>query len=379
MTTGPGDSEECRRLLEGMLGPASPTASDLAALGRTGEAALDEALRGFVTEHAAAALPLLTALTGETVASGLRRAARRALYRLSRRGVTPPAPAPASPVVARRPERAARAWLSGIDGTGTRATWIVFETAYGGTELCSLLLADSVGVADVAGGEISKRRLATELAELRASQKLPWVETDPERVLGLVAEALALHRRLGTSPPAAFARWQSKFADVAVPPPPPLAAEPDPALVARAAELFELPEIAGWYIDPASIQSDALDLLQARESRLVVPDQVKAEREEAVITRALERELDADARTRWARRLAEMALIFDATDRPEPARLAREAGGALVDPARAITGQPFARALVTRGLEVAGEIASGRVGSAEASRTPADPRRASPA
>src|SRR5439155_633907 len=90
----------------------------------------------------------------------------------SRRGGTgtpPPAPAP-RPVVERAAERATRAWASGVDGSGSRALWILFEGGFGGAALCSLIVNDTAGMLEVAGGEITKRRLEAELAALRSSQ-----------------------------------------------------------------------------------------------------------------------------------------------------------------------------------------------------------------
>src|SRR5439155_1196568 len=84
---------------------------------------------------------------------------------------------------------------------------------------------------------------------------------------------------------------------------------------------------AGWFLDPEAVQADAVDLLAARESRLVVSDQTKAEREDAIVGRVISRELGPEARRRWARRLAEMALVFDATERADTGGLARAAAG----------------------------------------------------
>src|SRR2546422_3099291 len=181
------------------------------------------------------------------------------LYRLSHHGHPPPSAPPPAPIVQRRAPRAVRAWLSGIDGSGSRAAWILFEGPYGGGALCSLILNDVVGITEVAGGEITKRRLEAELASLRAAQKLPWVETEPARAVGLVAEGLQIHRERGTSPPSEFGRWQPFFAEVTASEPPvvPVA---DPLLLARSAELLGLPEMAGWFLDPEAVQSDALDI-----------------------------------------------------------------------------------------------------------------------
>src|SRR2546428_775863 len=239
-----------------------------------------------------------------------------------RRRPRPALPAAPRPVVERAPERAARAWVSGVDGSGSRALWILFEGGFGSAALCSLIVNDAAGVLEVAGGGITNRRLEAELTALRSSQKLPWVECDPARTLGLVAEALALHRAQGTAPPDAFARWSRLFDGADLPAPPALPAA-DPALVERSAALAELPEMAGWFLDPEAVQADAVELLAARASRLVVSDQVKADREDAIVGRVIERELGPEARRRWARRLAEMALVFDATGRADLCPLAR--------------------------------------------------------
>ena len=328
---------------------------------------LDTTLRAVAAEHGAAALPLLTALASEHAGRQVRRVARRALYRLAQRGVTPAAARGTRPVVARRQEQASRAWLSGVDGSGSRAVWIVFEGGFGGASLCSLIINDVTGIVEVAGGPVTKKRLAVELAGLRASQKLPWVESDPARAVGLVVEARAVHRARAAAVPPAFARWQRLFESAAPPTPLPEAA-PEPALTARAAELLDLPELAGWFVDPEAAQSDALELLEARASRLVVSEHIKAERESAIVTRVVEREFPAEARQRWARRLREMMLIFEATGRADIAAVAAAVATALVA-TRDVAHEPFALMLARRGLEYAGEVAAGRVKAADVRRT----------
>jgi hypothetical protein len=360
------DPTAARQALDAAL--ENPARLDVAPLTALAPDALDDTLRAFADAHGAAALVVLESLTAPRLDRGLRRAARLAVYRLAQRGVTAPAKPAPRPVVERRVESAARAWISGIDGSGSRAVWMVFDGAQGGQALCSLIVNDEVGILDAAGGEISKKRLEAELASLRASQKLPWIEVEPSRALALVGEAVALHRARGTSPPAAFGRWERLF--TATPPAPLPSLTPDAAQLEHSAALLELPELAGWFLDPESVQTDAVDLLQARESKLVVSDQIKAEREDAIVTRVVERELTAAARQRWARRLIEMAFVFRATERPEPAAVSEAAAAALADESRAVTHQPFARALARRGLDYASEVALGRIPAAEVSRKP---------
>jgi hypothetical protein len=187
-----------------------------------------------------------------------------------------------------------------------------------------------------------------------------------------VGEALALHARMGTDPPAEFSRWRPLFAEAPARPADdePIAGETDPHLLDRSVELLELPELAGWFVDPGGIHEDTLALLQARESRLVLSDRTKADRETAIVDAVIDKQFTPEARRRWARRLAEMALIFRSTDREETARLAAGVAAALADDRRIARHIPFVRTLAMRGLEMGAQVALGRAQLAEVSRAP---------
>ena len=107
-----------------------------------------------------------------------------------------------------------------------------------------------------------------------------------------------------------------------------------------------------------------------KNSRLVVSDRVKAEREAAIVDRATEKAVAGPARGRWARPLGETARLFQATAPGEPAALAR-AAAARRDEAPPAESLPLVRATAARGLELGGEVALGRVKAAEVSRAPA--------
>jgi hypothetical protein len=385
--SAPGDeAAACLAALEAALAGRG----ELPALAPVSPAALDEALRALAKRHGAAALPLLERLAGAAPDKAHRREVRRALYRLDQSGLRPPraaAPAPARPVVTRAAEQPVRAWLSGIDGSGSRAAWILFEGGLGGgLRLCSLILNDEAGIMDAAGGPIARKRLEAELRGLREGQKLPWVEVDGRRACALVADALALHERLGTVPPPEFARWRKLMGEVQpkasrantpeklpadTPPTAAPALAPDTSVLEHSATLLDLPELMGWFIDPTRVQHEALALLQVRESRLVVSDQIKAEREASIVDGVVEAQLPDAARRRWAARLREMAEIFRMTGRVDQAAMAEQTGTALADTARPATSIPFARALAARGIEMASEVALGRTRLADVSRAPA--------
>jgi len=163
MSGSAGDVEAaCLDALERALAEGNPVE-----LADCPPAALDAALRELIRRRGESAGPLLRSLAERSPAKALRKAARLAIYRLEQSGVRLPAlVAPASPpLIARRAERAVRSWLSGIDGSGSRAVWILFEGGLGGgLLLCSLLLNDETGILEVAGGPITRRRLEREQA-----------------------------------------------------------------------------------------------------------------------------------------------------------------------------------------------------------------------
>jgi hypothetical protein len=65
-----------------------------------------------------------------------------------------------------------------------------------------------------------------------------------------------------------------------------------------------------------------------------------------------------------------MAWIFSVTDRPEQAAIASAAAAAFAESDAAPLRHPLARVLAQRALELAGEVAAGRLRAADVSRKP---------
>ena len=395
--------------LEALVGEEPAPDAVAAALSTIPAAELPATLRLLARTHKQAAVPLLTRCLAQYLAgrpewavaaaealgtvavptaaealAGLERAqppkavrtaARRGLYRLRLAGVVPVAP-PAPPLAGRRRPEPRQAWASAIDGTGSRGCWLLLEGGLGERTLLSAAINDAAGFLDVAGGPVSKKRLDERLAAIRAESPLPWVEVPAAWALHLFAEARRRHAEAGTEPPPELARWQQVLADApaATPPIYDVVPAPDvavqPQLVDASAPLLELPELAGWFLDPPSVQTEALELLQARESRLVLSDQVKAERESALIDRVVEAHFDPAGRGRWRARLEEQAFVLHVTGRPAEARQAVAVALALADPVQPARRIAFVRALVERSLGVAGEVALGRLPADQVRRVP---------
>lgn len=343
------------------------------------------AAAALATVKAPEAAALLAAVEARAVDKAVRTALRRALYRLRQAGVTPPeAPRPSRPARARPVP--SRAWASAIDGTGTRGVWLLLEGALGERTLLSAVVSDAAGVLDAASGPIAKRRLDERLLALQAESPLKWVEVPASWAARVLLEAARRHDARGTPLPGDLRRWVDGLGEPDPAERPPVYARlapetiaADPTLLDRSAELLALPELAGWFLDPPALQSDALELLQARETRLVVSDQTKAERVAALVDRVIDGHFDAEARERWQHRLEETAFVLVETGRAAEASVALAAALALADAARPARHVPFVRALVEKSLEIAGEVTLGRIRADEVSRLPRGreaPRRA---
>jgi hypothetical protein len=366
---------------------------------------LDAALRWLAREHRAAALPILRrcltgrpdqaiaaaqalgtlplpeaaealeAAEGSAPTKAVRTAARRARYRLRQAGIDRPAPAPAP---AARRVGLDEAWVSAVDGTGGRGLWLTLTGPYGERSLLAAVLSDETGLVDFSSGAIAKKRVEERLRALRAESPLPWVTVPARWAWATLVAAAERSRGRGSPVPAELTRWIAQLGAPAAEPSPiharlPAVAAEDPTLLERSASLLALPELMGWFLDPASVSSESLEWLQARESRLVVSDQIKVERLAALVDRIIEARFDAPTRRLWRDRLEEQAYVLLVLGRATEAAIAVAVARALADGSDTLRRVPFLRALVERSLEIAGEVATGRLSAETASRAPRAP------
>ncbi len=388
--------------LDALVGGEPADEAVEAALATIPAGELEAALRWLARQHGAAALPILRrcltdrperavaaaqalgalplpeaadaleAAEIRAATKAVRTAARRALYRLRQAGVDrrPAAPPPAAPRVG-----LGEAWVSAVDGTGGRGLWLTLAGPYGERTLLAAMLSDETGLIDFSSGAIPKKRVEERLHAMRAESPLPWVAVPARWAWATLVAAAERASASGGTVPAELGQWIERLGTPAAEPAPiharlPAAAAGDPALLERSAALLALPELTGWFLDPASVSSESLEWLQARESRLVVSDQIKAERLAALVDGIIETRFDAPARHLWQGRLEDQAYVLLALGRATEAASAVAVARALADPGDDLRRIPFLRALVERSLEVAGEVATGRLSAEAASRAP---------
>jgi len=301
----------------------------------------------------------LLAAANDTSHGALRREVRRALYRLRQAGIVPPAQ-----TTPREPRAAARAdtpsetegWLSHVDGSGDQLVWI---TKPAGRALFSVSarINDRDGLWELAAVETSKRQFRAQRDGLRDRHGLRLVPVDWRHADALIAAA---HARSAPKSGPSYPRLRTRFTtDPCVPLEPPIYRQiPRDAvateLVDVSADLLDAPELRSWLPAPSVLEPYAREILDSRDSPLVLSHHQQGDRLRSIIDRAVRDVYPAEV---FAPRLEAMAFYFWQTGRERHARIALAATHALVvgTPAHAV---PLLSALLRQGLSPVYETAN---------------------
>lgn len=353
-----------RRLLEAGLDADAPSRA-LAALAPAWgtDADLAEAVvRVLAESDDPGAGDALSALVERTRQRELRREIKRALYRLTQRGVwNPPeaaAPPPTSQLVGSADEEP-QGWLSPIDPTGTRLLWLARRAGDGVASL-SAIASEEGGLREIHAGQTTRKALREAQRDLSARSGISLVETPWAHVHRLIREAYDA------------ASDRSRFGDVPgklrtlVPQPPESPPHPVDALLDRAeigadesalaesARALEEPELRAWLLPFDWVEAAAARVREAGSSSLVVlsPAQQRERLAEAFSKEALSLLEDEARRARFAARLEETAYLLARRGRRETARNALAAAIATRG-GRSITEVPLLAELARRSLGLA--------------------------
>ncbi|RKH72342.1 hypothetical protein [Corallococcus aberystwythensis] len=304
------DVEQARKLA-GDVGSASAASVE----------ALPEALAGAVLEAAVLAghVALPETLSASPV-KPLAKAAKKALYRLRSRGVTPPeAPKPAPPAPAPETLPTLVTLVSSAGQYGLLLTRVV----RGGVELLQVIASDEQGVLELNRTEQSRGDIRRILKH--GLQNGFGMEVSREEGARLLAEAAALNLRTRTPFPPDLEAALRHHGVQPVHEPEPLPS-PEPDDVRRALEgdqLHATPELAEWMPPDAEVRALMEQVQALASSPLALSG---AQRQEQVRQRVLDAArafFTPEVRQRYARRLWRMAAFFDATGRALQADIAR--------------------------------------------------------
>ncbi len=327
----------------------APPAARLAELASGPDAAaLIEALGAIPTAAAAAAL---AALAEHGADRGLRKAARRALYGLRRRGVVPPARASSAAI---RPVPApVEGLVSAFDGRGDRLVWLLRPLRDGGTLLVAARLNEPGGLEQLDVAEVSRKEVRAARRALAEGAGLRLVAADWRVLDALLVEgderAAAAGRgrayarartRLTAEPPAAPAEPVS--ARVRVP-----EGEEAERLVDGSSALLAEPELASWW-PPRDALAPLLAEVEALEASPLVLSPAQQEERMLGIVRRAAAALFPPAPV--ARRLEGTAYVLAETGRETAAAQALAVAAALRARPERVSEVPLLATLVHRML-----------------------------
>lgn len=278
--------------------------------------------------------------------------AKKSLYQLKSGGVavTEPAPKadPGAPTPAEKDDEDLLGTMSPVLGTGDRALFFARPLRGGGIEIYQAIISDEFGIVQFDRAQTNRGTYRARIRELKAQADISLIFVPLTRIIEELGRAMTLNDRSRTNIPAEMADGLTRLGVVPLDPevPVPALEAADAGLVKDSAALHDEPEIKQWMPPEAELKALA-DVAESLAGDAAKQQARAAEGASAFFTPAL--------RTLYARRLLQMAELFDFTERAQAATLARATARHLAHTAEA---SPFTTRLFEKVFEHAARAAS---------------------
>jgi hypothetical protein len=316
------------------------------------------------TEESAAELRRLEASPLAKSDKTLKRAIRRALYRLAQRGVASARTesAPATPAAPLQHSTDAEGFVSPIDPSGDRLFWIVKPKSGGGIWHMSTVVNEPGGLRESVLAETTRKGLRTLRDELGKRHGLRMVEVDARYVDWITSEGFERAQKRPEGVPESAKGFAAQrlqlFPFTATPAVSPIesvfdAAETraDASLLAKAVQLFET-DLRFWLMPPTEIAAAMERVKAMRDSPIVLDRLQQQSRIEEIAQDAVVEAFAGDRQASWRRRLEEMALVLAKLGKREEGRALYATALALAASENGGHGIPFCETLVRRTLSL---------------------------
>ncbi len=292
------------------------------------------------------------------------KAAKRALYLLSQRGIAPTETALAAPSAALKsaaPENV-RFLMSNIDGFGNQMIWFVLPDKDGGRPLMfSVLVSDEEGIKDYIAQKIAPAAIEGFITEYSERMNAFFVDADSDYGRWLVARAQALNRENRKPTPPGFLPHAERLGppqrQYDAPPrdglPTDEEIEADESFPRDAAALFAKPVFEAWFLGMDVIIPELAGYMKTiAEKTEDSPNEIQFKRNE-MIQRVIENVVTPGATARFVERLQLSAyVLWKKGDETTAKQALYHARKLQADPAQS----DFASALAQRTLEAAREM-----------------------
>jgi hypothetical protein len=273
-----------------------------------------------------ASLALLHEIAVRSADKLVHKEVKRALYRLEQRGIARPAE-PAAPAALLGPQL--EGYLSPLDGRGDQLVWLVRPLPGGGIAHLLAVINDPEGMRDTALHHTTRKALRSARQDLETKHEIRLVDADwrycdflmdrafqwaGQRGTAIEGDYPGLRAQLVRTPASSDlpALIWSKLDAAAI------AAEP--TLLATSPTLLEEKEFRTWFFDVETLKPYLDEMLQVKDSPIVLSPAQQQERFRTTIEHALEELFGGERQASYARRLLLMAYVFAVTQRLDAAR-----------------------------------------------------------
>ena len=287
-----------------------------------------EQLQKEATADAAAEL-LTLAKTAEDKA--ITKAAKRALYLLSQKGIVPEAKTPAPQSKIETVRETLRGYASAYDGEGNSLLMVIEPDKDGGSPyVMQTLLNDVGGIRNFGGGKLERHKLNALIARYEAQKEngVAFVEITSNEVRRILQQAHVSHTRAQGLSPHGFMEWAQKIGveltgepEILLELPAELTAQPPPE-TPDTKTLFTFPYFETWFLE-SEMGMGMLSVLH--DTGKFSADASQEERDDAMQTVMRNAATDIftpEVRSIFAKRLEYSATILWRLDKKDAAHLA---------------------------------------------------------
>jgi len=312
-------------------------------------------------------IPLLMALKEGFENKEVRRAVKRAVFKLKKRGIPlgeaysekAETPAILKPPQLEKPEASA----GPIDMSGFRAVLMTFQRTMKGVDLGLGVVSDEHGIQHFLFGTFSKKRVK-ELKDSMLEEAGPFVEISPLHAATLFEHAYQRHLELGLDVPPEYLElrpWLLDNTSLLDRPPiydvMPEESAPEETLTnSRLERLFEHDLMRSWYIEFDSLKPFMEDVQKIDDSPIVLTEIQKLEQATKIKEKYMEGLFTPAARKRLKHRLEEMAYLFYKLGEEEALKLSLAAARSMDQEDTILRKNPVIEFLLQRSLNFYGNM-----------------------
>jgi hypothetical protein len=251
------------------------------------------------------------------------KAARKALYLLSQRHITPSAlPENVDSAGVSSPHTiSARAFASAYDGAGNRAVYFGVPDPDGGSPtFVQFLINDETGIKDFGARKLTRREMASVARNLeeQLEEGIAFAEIESDYALHLLISAYAVNLRLKSATPRGTLEWIGRLGapqqDYPVAPVyarlSAAEAQADTDLAYDPDDLFRVPWFDPWFLEVAQVMPWLDRLLAGMDYSPVTTEQDQRDQAEQATGEAVDALVVDETRARYIHRLEESADIL---------------------------------------------------------------------